>query len=287
MKGGTVGTAECHIGPRGQKTLKDAYMGMAVYASNAFDPSTPYATVNVTQNVDEIHFTEHSGGFGRGGPVGPPAAARDVAFEGSRDRVKARGKERQAAMVAQDQQLPGDSADIHGTGLSSAYGGDLLHQGQGGAVDGVAGDQGGGMVYVQGMGYMNPDQIPPELMQKIMQREQQMEQAGVQQQRGPESPYPNYDSQGRARAVDGDDQLPPIRIPRRESAQTGIGALTTPEIYVVGFLCKYCKMTKPRAEYCARPIFILLLSSMVFMAMYVYRKRGGNGKKRPSFQRFR
>ena len=266
MNGGTVGTSEVRIGPRGQKMLTDGYMGMTIYASNSFDPSTPYTSLVVNQHVDEVHFTENSGDFGRGNPVGPPPSMRDESSE----------KSRQLAMQRQQMQkkediLPGDSADIHGTGLSSAYSGDLLHQGGGGGVESeMAAGVDGGQVYVPGMGYMNPETIPPELLQQLQMREKGLYEAGAGSQiaQGPSAQFPDYDAQGRVRSIEGQPQLPPIKLSAKKKQR-----LTGIERYLSECLCKYCRFSKHRADGIIRPLLIVgVIAAGFLLHRYYYRR---------------
>ena len=272
MRNDQAGTAEARLPARGSKCLRDAYMGMTIYASNMYDPSASYASMTVTQYADEIHFDDQSGGYGRGAPVGPPAQTRDVALDASRAKVAARNKEREAEIPVGGG-IPGDSADLHGASLSHAYSGDLIHQG---GQDNGGGGGGGGEaqeLWVPGMGYMNRDNIPEHVMQQIQQREQMQQAQGIQQQRGPGPQFPDYDSQARELQADGQSALPGVKVKSVRAKKDHFGPLTTPELYVAGALCKWCRISRHQAESCARPLFFILIGCAAFGIVYLTKKK--------------
>ena len=260
MKQGQVGTAEVRLGPRGQTMITDAYAGMTLYASNSFDPSAAFATLQVNQDVDVVHFTEKAGAYGRGPAAGPPERVADM----QRPRkAKAPVKEDVAAVV------PGDGADNHGVSLLRAHSSDLTQQGGGMGIDGGEGGGGGekddGQIYVPGMGYMNREAVPEHVMQQLAAREAAQAQMGYQQ---PPQFFPNYDADQNARRYDGQTQLPPVQLhrPRRRG-------LTAPEQFLAAKLHQFLKWDPARAEKYARPVFLLLIGLTVFLGVSWYRRR--------------
>lgn len=273
--GGQAGVSEARIGPRGMKQIQDAYMGMSIYASNMFDPSSAYASLSVNNYVDEVHFTESGGGYGKGSPVGPPAATRDIALEQGIAQSKARQARKQQRQQS-TQGLPGDSADNHGASLTQAHSGDLLHQG-GGAEDGVS-EEDNGMVFVPGMGYMNRENIPPHVLQQIAMR-QHMEQMGqMSQQVYQEQQYPDYDQQANAMALDGQSPLPPVRLNKTGKKKSHFGPLTKPEKKLATLLTKWAKISQAKADYYARPLFFICVLGIFAFLGYVYQRRQRKNK---------
>lgn len=279
IQSGQMGRAEVRIGPRGQAMLRDAYSGMVIYASNMFDPSSAFATMQLNQEVDEIHFTDKGGGYGRGPAVGPPAHARDEAYEESRLRTQTRNKEREATAAAAtaSQTIPGDGADNHGVSLTRAHSADLTKQG-GGVAEAGGGEGGGGggpgddgRVWVPGLGWMAREAIPPHVMQQLEARQAMQRSHGVQQQRGASPEFPNYDSQQAAARLDG-TKLPPVRL--KSAKKTALfGDLTLPERFVAGKMHQYMRMSPTKCESCARPVCLLLLGVAAFIAVKMYTRR--------------
>lgn len=256
------------VGPRGQTVIADAFLGMSVYACNEYDPSQAYAYVNVNQNVDDVFFSESSGGFGRGAPVGPPDASRDGGGSDSdsrsRDRVLALNKQinaQQAAAAASAAAIPvgGDSADQHGTSLAAAYGPS--------AVAGEGSKEGGGgdRVFVPNMGYMERSSIPAHVLAALEQRQQQQQQP-QQQQRNQRQPFMPYDQQAIAASLDGMKPLPPLALVARPKPSY-FGELTAPERWVADTLSNYGGVTRARADHFARPLALLVVAVIVFLYM--------------------
>lgn len=269
MKNGQIGTGEVNIGPRASKLLTDAYAGMVLYASNSFDPSAAYAQLQINQHVDEVHFTESAGGYGRGAPVGPPQRVSGM------DKPRRQKPDATPSPPAQST-IPGDGADNHGVSLTMAHAADLTQQGHGGGggfADGGAGGDapaagGSDMVYVPGLGYMNPSAIPPHVLKQLEDRELRQQQIGMEQQVQPGAQFPDYDAQQKALHLDGLGRLPPVRLhrPRRRG-------LTLPEQWIAGKLHQYVRWEPDRCEKYARPICLGILGVAVFIGVSWYRQR--------------
>lgn len=283
MQQGKMGRGEVRIGPRGQKLIQDAYMGMKIYASSTYDPSSAIP-FHLNQIVDEIHFTETGGGYGKGAPVGPPAAAHDEAFESSRQRVRKLNddiarKSEAAAAAAADKQLASDgSDDTHGTSLARAHSSDLTKQGGGGGgltgenVGGEGGDD--GRVWVPGMGWMNAADIPPHVLKQLAARRAMERQREIQSQTSEAPPYPDYNAQGRAAALEG-ITLPPIRLHGGDSTRrrgSFLGGLTRPEQYISNKFHQYMQWSPAKCDQWARPTFFVLVAIAVYGAFAMYRR---------------
>jgi hypothetical protein len=207
LRADNMGRAELHLGPRDQKMIQDAYAGMTLFASIAFDPSTAYTRLKINADVDDCFFTDTSCGYGRGTPVGPPAADVDTQLADSRARATARGQAKKSAAVASEPvAIPGDAADAHGTSLAHAYSSDLTKTSGGGGAEietATSGEQQQEKMWVPGMGMMPVSAIPPHIMKQLVARQAAQRDHGIQQDRKQAEPtFPNYDSQNAAAALD-------------------------------------------------------------------------------------
>lgn len=276
MKQGQMGQSEIRIGPRGQKMVQDAYMGMRIYASTAYDPSSAMP-FHLNQIVDEIHFTESGGGYGKGAPVGPPAAAHDQAFEDSKARVRKINAERahQAAEVEAEKPLVNDSDDIHGTSLSRAHSSDLTQQGGGGgglSGENVGGEGGGDdRVWVPGMGWMHTADIPPHVLKQLAARHSMERNRQLQSQTSEAPPYPDYNAQGRAAAMEG-ITLPPIRLQSDLKKRSFLGGLTRPEQFISNKYHQYLQWSTTKCDRWARPTFFVFVTLILYMCFKGYRR---------------
>lgn len=308
MRGDGMGRGEIRIGPRDNKLLVDAFVGMKMYASNSFDPSTAYATLGIEREMDDVHFTDSAGGYGRG-----PSAAPDIMVgqnEQERQRRKARMAKKNAAVhkekerAAAEKMLPGDgSADTHGTSLHMAHASDLTNQG--GTGLGTTGEGGGGAgaaqddrIFVPGMGYMQREAIPPHVLEQLLTRQRAQEEAGIQEQSG-DAVFPDYDQQKIAMQMDG-TTLPPVQLVRNQrSSSNGVGVyngrLWAIERAISGKLMQYTGCSAYRSERLARLVFILIVGcSVVALAFWWSRwkkqqlqKTHENAGERRSFRRRR
>lgn len=289
-----LGSSVVKIGPRGQAVIPDAYLGMSVYATNEYNASQAYAYVHVNQNVDDIFFSESSGGLGRGAPVGPPdTSSRDVATDRSRERIlnineKIAAQQRAAAAEAEAAAaavIPagGDAADQHGTSLAAAYGPGAQGGDGGGGGDGSKQQ----MIHVPDMGWMPRESVPPQLLAAMEAHEQAMGQGMPQQQLPPQQqrqrqrqPFMSYDQQAIAASLDGVKPLPPVNLVARHKPSY-FGELSAPEQWFAGVLSNYGGLTRVRADYFARPILIVALALAVYAYVVYSRNRRLHTQQHP------
>lgn len=190
---------EIRIPPRGHSVVQGAFVGMDIFASKAFDPSSTYASVHLEQPVNDIHFSEDAGGYGRGRMPEPSALDRDLGLRppvplgggGGGGMVQApvprkpKRKKRRPLFggVAKD----GNAAETAGgddddNEPGAAFDGD-------GDGDELGQDANGGRVWVPGMGFMSAEsiaQLPVHVRQAMMRQRQ----AQRQMPRGPISYAP-------------------------------------------------------------------------------------------------
>jgi len=243
LRQGRADRAEIHIPARDRKMIQDAYTGMKIYSSTAYDP-TSVVSFQVQQHVDEIFFNEDGGGYGKGAPVGPPAAAHD--------RPRAPQKQQKLNNAGRD--------DVRGTSLATAHSSDLMKQGQSGgelSEDGngdVSEDQ---RVWVPGMGWMDRSAIPKHILDQLAMRRGAERMRTEEQAEAP--PYPQYDTIDENVAV----RLPPLRLNRTNTTTGGI-PLTTPEKFISAKYHRYMRWPMARCDKYARTTIIVLIAAAFF-----------------------
>lgn len=294
LKGnGHLGNASVRIGPRGSTMLRDAYRGMKLYASNSFDPSSVYATLQVNADVDDVHFTENAGGYGRGSPTGPsmmPTASLDQrqsqqSTRAHAQRVEARRRKRAAAEAhladTSTQSTPGmlrgaggAHDDEHGTTLDRAHSSGLLNQdsGIGGGGD-DAGSPGSDLIELPGLGLVERSSVPPHVWKQLEQRQAAQRAARIQEQMAARAPFPNYDMQSRAAALEG-VELPPVRLASDRPRGFFSGApLCRAEQFVSRRLHSTFHWPRARCDRWARPLFVVICLATLALVYRVWKSR--------------
>ncbi len=194
-------TSYRNIAARDRGMIASGFVGMDVFASRYNNASATYASLHLDQPASEIYFDDTSGGYGQGQMVAPREEYREVG-------MSFRGK--QPADAPSTGQLEGQKGGDGGpVGVGSADPGSegaTLYPEEGGE-GGEEGEEGAGLIYVPGMGYVNPEGIPPQIRRRIImdRRRLMMEQQRQQppQSRDPygmeggsvsyEPPLPSYD----------------------------------------------------------------------------------------------
>lgn len=277
MRQGQAGSGEVRIEPRGAAMIRDAYAGMTLYASNSYDPSSPFAMLRVSQSdIDDVHFTESAGGLGRGSPVGPPERASAP--------KKGRAKPASAQPVVEEQKLPGDNerGDHQGVSLHLAHNEDLTQQGETSGTASVTdaaslsstggdGEGGGGdKIFVPGLGHVPRAGLPAEVVRQLEERAAEQEQYGQQAAAAEATPaYPNYDDQRY-----GMQPLPPVRVQPVFFSTEESSRLTAPERFLARHMTRWIPVfSQQSCETCIRPLLIAIGLLSVFIGVSWLRRR--------------
>lgn len=167
--------------PRDSHLCTNARPGMTIFGSKACDPTQMYAMYTVRDMIDDIHFGNDSAGDGKGQYIDPSPAAEgryQPRAQGMAPRQKAnpkpRGKPKKAKI-----QFGGMATTEDNKAAAVDQEGEQEEQ-----------QQETQQIYVPGMGYMNADRVPPQVLQKLQQQRQQQTR---QQQYVPAVPsFPAY-----------------------------------------------------------------------------------------------
>lgn len=262
VRQGRMDRAQVTIGPRGNKLIQDAYLGMKIYASTSYDPSSA-VPFHLQQHVDEIFFTHDGAGYGKGAPVGPPPSARDTTaskhIEVAKEKLNNAGRD-----------------DVRGASLSFAHSSDLTKQGfSGGELSSAV--SGGGdekiedsRVWVPGMGWMDRSAIPKHVLDQLAMRQAAHRDQQTSHDTEEAPPYPHYESLGEKNPMHA-MKLPPLRLTPQEQP-LDYRQLTWPEQYISAKYHQYMQWPTRRCDKYARGTFIALVCGAFYL--YYSRYRG-------------